>query len=115
MRQWSEVAARIAATSRTSEKVATLADYLRSLTPDELPLAVHLHERPAIRRSVTRARRGSAGRPSRRVARVSSSTPPPGALGAAYNESSDLGQAVRDLFAKYEHAPSRPATDAARG
>ena len=40
MRRWSEVAARIAATSRTSEKVATLAEYLRSLAADELPLAV---------------------------------------------------------------------------
>lgn len=40
MRRWSEVAARIAATTRTSEKVATLAEYLRSLTPAELPIAV---------------------------------------------------------------------------
>jgi DNA ligase-1 len=30
---------------------------------------------------------------------------PPGALSAAYNASSDLGQAVGDLFAQYEHLP----------
>ena len=40
MRRWSEVAERIAATTRTSEKTAILADYLRTLTPDELPIAV---------------------------------------------------------------------------
>ena len=48
MRRWSETAARIAATTRTTEKVATLAEYLRTLTPDELPLAVTLHDRPAV-------------------------------------------------------------------
>ena len=40
MHRWSEIAARIAATSRTSEKVGTLAAYLRDLNADELPLAV---------------------------------------------------------------------------
>ena len=40
MHRWSETAARIAATSRTSEKVGTLAAYLRTLNADELPLAV---------------------------------------------------------------------------
>ncbi|MEA2621071.1 MAG: hypothetical protein QOC97_1844, partial [Chloroflexota bacterium] len=37
MRRWSELAERLAATSRTSEKTALLADYLRTLTPEELP------------------------------------------------------------------------------
>jgi hypothetical protein len=41
------VAQRIAATTRTSEKVATLAAYLRSLGPEELPPAVtYLTGRP---------------------------------------------------------------------
>ena len=31
MRRWSEVAERVAATTRTSEKTALLAEYLRSL------------------------------------------------------------------------------------
>ncbi len=47
MRRWSELAERVAATTRTSEKTALLADYLRSLTPDELPIAaVFLTGRP---------------------------------------------------------------------
>ena len=39
MRRWSDLAERVAATTRTSEKTALLADYLRSLTADELPIA----------------------------------------------------------------------------
>ena len=47
MRRWSELAERVAATTRTSEKTALLADYLRSLSPDELPIAaVFLTGRP---------------------------------------------------------------------
>ena len=47
MRRWSDLAERVAATTRTSEKTALLADYLRSLTPDELPIAaVFLTGRP---------------------------------------------------------------------
>ena len=47
MRRWSELAERLAATTRTSEKTALLADYLRTLTPDELPIAaVFLTGRP---------------------------------------------------------------------
>ena len=47
MREWSDVALRIAATTRTSEKVATLAAYLRSLTPAALRIAVtYLTGRP---------------------------------------------------------------------
>ena len=47
MRRWSELAERLAATSRTSEKTALLAEYLRGLTSDELPIAaVFLTGRP---------------------------------------------------------------------
>ena len=47
MRRWSELAERVAATTRTSEKTALLADYLRTLTPAELPIAaVFLTGRP---------------------------------------------------------------------
>ena len=47
MRRWSELTERVAATTRTSEKTALLADYLRDLTPDELPIAaVFLTGRP---------------------------------------------------------------------
>ena len=60
MRRWSEVAERVAATTRTSEKTALLADYLAGLTPDELPIAVVFLDRPAVRR----------GRPAGRRARL---------------------------------------------
>src|SRR5438552_18282103 len=47
MRRWSELAERLAATTRTSEKTALLADYLRTLTAEELPIAaVFLTGRP---------------------------------------------------------------------
>ena len=47
MRRWSELAEHLAATTRTSEKTALLADYLRGLAPDELPIAaVFLTGRP---------------------------------------------------------------------
>ena len=34
MRRWSELAGRVAATTRTSEKTALLADYFRTLSAD---------------------------------------------------------------------------------
>jgi DNA ligase-1 len=47
MRRWSVLAERLAATTRTSEKTALLADYLHTLTPLELPIAaVFLTGRP---------------------------------------------------------------------
>ena len=39
MRRWSEVAERVAATTRTSEKTTLLAEYLAGLSADELPIA----------------------------------------------------------------------------
>ena len=50
MRRWSEIAARIAATTRTSEKVAMLAEYLRSLRPGGVAAGRPLPDRPAVRR-----------------------------------------------------------------
>ncbi|MEA2518791.1 MAG: hypothetical protein QOF49_871, partial [Chloroflexota bacterium] len=47
MRRWSEVAERVAATTRTSEKSALLADYFAGLSATELPVAaVFLTGRP---------------------------------------------------------------------
>src|SRR5215213_11990049 len=47
MRRWSELAERVAATTRTSEKTALLAEYLEGLGPEELPIAaVFLTGRP---------------------------------------------------------------------
>jgi hypothetical protein len=39
MRRWSEVAERVGATTRTSEKTALLADYFADLSAAELPIA----------------------------------------------------------------------------
>ena len=104
MRRWSEVAERIAATSRTSEKVARLADYLRDLGPQELPLAVtYFTGRPfpeRDQRSVGIGWAAIAGVAERLV------SAPAGALGVAYNASSDLGQAVGDLLAQEGHEPA---------
>lgn len=116
MRRWSEVAARIAATTRTSEKVATLADYLRSLTPTELPIAVtYMTGRPFPERD---PRTTGIGWAAIAAAAQSVVDAPPGALGASYNQSSDLGQAVGDLLESYNHeptglAPTLPEVDAA--
>jgi len=115
MRRWSELAERVAATTRTSEKTGLLADYFKDLTPEELPIAaVFLTGRPfpeadqratglgwaAIGTTVT----DLAGKPK-------------SALGEAYDRSSDLGMAVADVLSGAGHAPdpdvSPPLTDVA--
>jgi DNA ligase 1 len=107
MNRWSEVAARVAATTRTSEKVATAADYLRTLDQEELSLAVTFFTgRPFPERdqrtpgigwsAIVNVAEGIVGAPA-------------GALWAAYNESSDLGQAVGDLFTAHGHVPQGPS------
>jgi DNA ligase-1 len=103
MQEWTATAEQIAATSRTSEKVATLAGYLRSLSAVELPLAVtYLTGRPFPERDQRSVGIGWAA-----IAGVAEGMvdAPPGALGAAYNDSSDLGQAVGDLLTRYGHEP----------
>ncbi len=109
MHRWSETAARIAATSRTSEKVGTLAAYLRDLNADELPLAVrYMTGRPFAERDPRSTGIGWSAIAATAQELVSAG---PGALGAAYNESSDLGQAVHDMFVTYEFEPlDHPAT-----
>ena len=103
MRRWSDLAERVAATTRTSEKTALLADYLRSLTPAELPVAVvFLTGRPFPEAD----QRATGLGWSAIVAAVGSLT---GAtredLAAAYDRYSDLGLAVEDVLAKAGHAP----------
>ncbi len=116
MRRWSEVAARIAATSRTTEKVSTLAEYLRSLNAAELPIAVtYMTGRPFPERDPRSTGIGWASIGTVVEATVGAAS---GALGAAYNQSSDIGQAVGDLFAEHDHVPvgelpTLPEVDAA--
>ncbi|MGH2407348.1 MAG: ATP-dependent DNA ligase [Candidatus Limnocylindrales bacterium] len=104
MRRWSETAERVAATSRTSEKVSTLAGYLASLTPAELPLAVtYFSGRPFPERDARTTGLGWAAISAVAEAEADSEA---GALGRFYDRSSDLGQAVFDLLTE---AARRPA------
>ncbi|MFL5754685.1 MAG: ATP-dependent DNA ligase [Chloroflexota bacterium] len=104
MRRWSEVAERVAATTRTSEKTALLADYLRSLDADALPIAaVFLTGRP-----FPEADQRTTGSGWRTIASAVTavSGAPAGALGDAYDRSSDLGVAVADVLAQAGVDPS---------
>ncbi|HEX7950711.1 MAG TPA: ATP-dependent DNA ligase [Candidatus Limnocylindrales bacterium] len=104
MRRWSELAERLAATSKTSEKTAILADYLRSLSPEELPVAtIFLTGRPFAETDQRATGLGWSAIASTvtDLAKVGRS-----ALGEAYDRSSDLGIAVADVLAAAGHAPS---------
>ncbi|HET7169911.1 MAG TPA: ATP-dependent DNA ligase [Candidatus Limnocylindrales bacterium] len=108
MRRWSDLAERVAATTRTSEKTALLADYLRSLTPDALPIAVvFLTGRPFPESDQRTPGLGWAAIVAAvgAVAGVSREE-----LGAAYDRHSDLGRAVEDVLTAAGHAPPPEAS-----
>ena len=103
MRRWSELAERLAATTRTSEKTAILAEYLRDLSPEELPIAaVFLTGRP-----FAEADQRAAGLGWSAIATTVTSlgNVPRAALGEAYDRSSDLGIAVADVLRAAGHEP----------
>ena len=103
MRRWSELAERLAATTRTSEKTAILADYFRTLTPEELPIAaVFLTGRP-----FAEADQRAAGLGWSAIATTVTAIGdvPRSALGEAYDRSSDLGIAVAEVLTTAGHAP----------
>ncbi len=103
MRRWSEVAERVGATTKTSEKTSILAEYLASLDPADLPVAaVFLTGRPfpeADQRTVGIGWAGLTGV----VLRVAGAAPD--ALGRAYDRSSDVATAVTDVLREAGHAP----------
>ncbi|MFI5262528.1 MAG: ATP-dependent DNA ligase [Candidatus Limnocylindrales bacterium] len=104
MRRWSETAERVAATSRTSDKVRILAEYLRTLTPAELPVAVTFFTgRPFAERDPRVLGLGWAAISEAVRAEADA---PPSALGQAYDRSSDLGQAVYDVLTDAARRPS---------
>jgi DNA ligase-1 len=108
MRRWSELAERLAATSRTSEKTALLADYLRTLTPEELPIAaVFLTGRPFAEADQRAAGLGWSAIASTVTRLVDV---PRSALGEAYDRSSDLGIAVADVLKAAGHEPPPGST-----
>src|SRR5437773_2101097 len=103
MRRWSELAERVAATTRTSEKTGLLADYLRTLDAEELPIAVvFLTGRP-----FPEADQRSTGIGWAAVVAAVGQVAGAGRaeLGAAYDRFSDLGLAVGDVLAQAGHDP----------
>ena len=113
MRRWSETAERLAATGRTSEKVAILAEYLRSLSPAELPIAVtYLSGRPFPERDPRTTGLGWAAISAAVEAETDADE---GALGRAYDRSSDLGQAVYDVLLEGRRRPSGLGRGSQRG
>ena len=104
MRRWAEVADRVSATTKTSEKTAILAAYLASLDADDLPVAaVFLTGRPFPETDQRTIGIGWAGLAAavRAVAGVDE-----GALGRAYDRSSDTATSVHDVLVEAGRAPS---------
>ena len=103
MRRWSELAERVAATTRTSEKTALLAEYLRSLPLPDLPIAVvFLTGRPFAEADQRATGLGWAAIATAVTTLVGVDR---SALGEAYDRSSDLGRAVLDVLADAGHDP----------
>jgi DNA ligase-1 len=103
MRRWSELAERVAATTRTSEKTSLLADYLRTLDADELPIAVvFLTGRPfpEADQRATGIGWATIANALEKVAGTDRA-----ALGAAYDRFSDISAAVGDVLELAGHAP----------
>jgi len=108
MRRWSELAERLAATTRTSEKTALLADYLRTLTPEELPIAaVFLTGRPFAEAD---ERATGLGWSAIATTVTELGGVPRSTLAEAYDRSSDLGIAVADVLRAAGHAPPAEAS-----
>ena len=103
MRRWSEIAERVAATTKTSEKTGILAAYLASLGPEELPVAaVFLTGRPfpeTDQRSIGIGWAGMTGA----VLRVAGAEGD--ALRRAYDRFSDVSLAVAAVLEESGHRP----------
>lgn len=107
MRRWGEIAERVAATPRTSEKTSILAGYLAGLSPEELPVAaVFLAGRPFPEADPRAAGLGWAGL-SGAVLRIANAGED--ALRRAYDRSSDVSTAVAEVLAQAGHAPDPAA------
>ncbi len=116
MRRWAEVAEAVAATSRTSEKVARIAAYLRDLDPADLAVAaVFFSGRPFPEADGRALGVGWSAIATAALALVDAE---PAALTRAYDRHSDLGRAVGEVLAEAGHRPHpaaipRPAEVAA--
>jgi len=106
MRRWTETAEQVRATRKTSQKVALVADYLRSLDDEDISAAaVFLSGRPFPERDQRKVGLGWAAisTVAQQVAAAEE-----GALRAAYDRSSDLGTAVGELLAEVGHEAVDP-------
>jgi len=125
MRRWSEVAERIAATTRTSEKTRLLAGYLAAVDPAALAAASIFFSGRPFAESDERAAGIGWATLAGSVARVAGASR--AQLAAAYDRHSDLGRAVGDVLAEagpppvgeppsvLEVAAAFAAVEAARG
>ena len=105
MRGWSELAERVAGTTRTSEKTSLLARYLAPLPARELRVAAtFLAGRPFAEADQRAVGLGWASIAAV-VGRLAGT--PAGALGEAYDRSSDLGRAVAEVLALRPDPPDR--------
>jgi DNA ligase-1 len=103
MRRWSELAERVAATTRTSEKTALLAEYLPTLDEASLPIAVTFLTGRPFAESDQRATGIGWATIATAVAAVSGADR--AALSAAYDRHSDLAAAVGDVLGAVGHEP----------
>jgi hypothetical protein len=103
MRRWSDLAGRVAATTRTSEKTGLLADYFRTLSADELPIAAVFLTGRAF--AETDQRSTGLGWATMAAAIGAVAGVERDALGEAYDRFSDLGPAVEDVLERAGHAP----------
>jgi DNA ligase-1 len=104
MWRWADTAEQVRATRKTSEKVATVAAYLRSLGDADLAIAVvFLGGRPFPEREQRTTGLGwrAISVTVQEIAEVGE-----GSLRRAYDRSSDLGIAVGELLAEVGHEPS---------
>ncbi|TME09655.1 MAG: ATP-dependent DNA ligase [Chloroflexi bacterium] len=108
MRRWSELAERVASTTRTSEKTGLLADYLRTLDADELPIAVVFLTGRPFPEADQRATGIGWATIANAIGRVSGADRSD--LAAAYDRFSDISAAVGDVLAKAGHAPDEAAS-----
>jgi DNA ligase 1 len=110
MRRWSDIAEQVRGTTKTSEKTAILAGYLRLLDPADLPIAaVFLAGRPFPEAD---GRATGVGWATLGTAAAQVAGTPRDALRKAYDRSSDVATAVRDLLASVGHQPD-PADEPA--
>ena len=103
MRRWSELAERVASTTRTSEKTGLLADYLRTLDEEELPIAVVFLTGRPFPEADQRATGIGWATIANALGRVTGTDR--GELAAAYDRFSDISAAVGDVLARAGHAP----------